>query len=281
MKVFERAAELSSFRAKNAIEEMAFIPTMGALHEGHLSLVRAAQSRGLKTAVSIFVNPLQFNSSEDLKNYPRTIETDLKLLERQGVDFVYLPSINEIYSSTVSDVLVDLGDLENRFEGAFRPGHFHGVIQVVYRLFKCMQPQVVFFGEKDLQQCLVVQCLIEQVFPAIEMVRVATTRETSGLAMSSRNARLSADGLLTASEAIKSIALVATNKLDFAGQIRHEKHRLVLLGFAVEYLSCIALPQMNLIPDDYFVRYLKVSGSHAVVFAGTIEGVRLIDNQVF
>ena len=148
MKVFTLATELLSIQAENPQRKIAFIPTMGALHEGHLSLVENAQQNGYVTVVSIFINPLQFNNLSDLEKYPRTLEHDLALLEAQGVDFVFTPTNEEMYPTTTADVVVDLGLLDSRFEGACRPGHFHGVVQVVYRLFHYVQPPCGVFWRK-------------------------------------------------------------------------------------------------------------------------------------
>jgi pantoate--beta-alanine ligase len=283
MKVFERAEDLLHIHSDLGSQQLAFIPTMGALHQGHLSLVRAAQAKGHKTVVSIFVNPLQFNNSEDLLKYPRTLQEDLKLLDDQGVDWVFTPNNDEMYPASIADVEVDLGLLEDRFEGAFRPGHFHGVVQVVYRLFKYVNPSEVFFGQKDLQQCLVIEQLIEQVFPHIKMHRVQTMREDSGLAMSSRNVRLSPESLLKAAEISKSLKDIATRKEEFCEAIDLHSQRLEVIGIEVEYLNCVSLPWMDALECDHFTKEPNPSNGHqnAVIFAGSLNGVRLIDNWVF
>ena len=282
MKVFTLASELQRIHQENPHRKIAFIPTMGALHLGHLSLVEAAQQDGCYTVVSIFVNPLQFNNPEDLKKYPRTLDIDLQLLATQGVDAVFTPSIDEMYPSHVVDVTVDLGPLDSRFEGACRPGHFHGVIQVVYRLFQYVQPHVVYFGEKDLQQCLVIEQLIQQIYPQIEMCRIATKRESSGLALSSRNMRLSPTGLQTASALNRSLLAIVNGKADFCEVIKREKVELTKMGFEVEYLDCVSLPFLEELPCEYFQVNRQSSRFHcAVVVAARLEGVRLIDNQVF
>lgn len=283
MKVLSLAVELPAIHINNPNRQIAFIPTMGALHEGHLSLVRTAQNDGYVTVVSIFINPRQFNNVADLEKYPRTLERDLALLEAQGVDFVFTPTNEEMYPSTTADVVVDLGLLDTRFEGACRPGHFQGVVQVVYRLFKFVQPHVVYFGEKDLQQCLVIEQLVVQHFPGIDMRRVKTKRENSGLAMSSRNMRLSEKGLETAAAIHKSLNAVVANPTQLATTMAKEKEKLTSLGFDVEYLSCVALPFMDVVDDQQMQSRSVASKSeqYAVVFAGSIEGVRLIDNLVF
>lgn len=283
MKVFTLASELKVLQQENPTQKIAFIPTMGALHQGHLSLVQAAQQDGCLTVVSIFVNPLQFNNPEDLERYPRTLEEDLKKLRSQGTDIVFTPTVEEMYPTQLQNVVVDLGALDRRFEGACRPGHFHGVVQVVYRLFQFVQPHVVYFGEKDLQQCLVIEQLIKQVFPSLEMRRISTMRESSGLAMSSRNVRLSDDGRKTASELYLSLQKIVAGRYHLCSVIEAEKERLTQLGFEVEYLDCVSLPFLDEISCDFFrdLKGDKAQPSCAVLVAASLEGVRLIDNQVF
>ena len=283
MKVFSLVSELDQIHVQYPERKIAFIPTMGALHEGHLSLIESAQAEGCVTVVSIFVNPLQFNNPDDLAKYPRTLEEDLQKLTLQGVDVVFTPTAEEMYHSDVEDIDVDLGALDSRFEGACRPGHFHGVVQVVYRLFKFVRPHIVFFGEKDLQQCLVIEQLVQQIFPAIDMRRVATKRETSGLAMSSRNVRLSFQGLKTAASLHQSLNRVVLHRKDFCSVIDEEKAHLEKLGFEIEYLNCVSLPFLDALPCDFFQADKPEirPNNFAVVVAASIEGVRLIDNQVF
>ncbi|MFM2298462.1 MAG: hypothetical protein RIR98_70 [Bacteroidota bacterium] len=282
MKVFTLATELSDIHRENPNRKIAFIPTMGALHAGHLSLVKSAQQDGYLTVVSIFVNPLQFNNPEDLKKYPRTLDNDLALLSNQGVDVVFTPTTSEMYPANVEDVQIELGDLDQKFEGACRPGHFHGVVQVVYRLFNYVQPHVVYFGEKDLQQCLVIEQLVLQQFPSIEMKRVTTMREDSGLAMSSRNVRLSSNARKNAASIFQCLNAVIEQRLTHCKALIQQQERLKDMGFEVEYLTVVSLPFMNDVPCDFFQKpQSEKSPQMAVVFAGSIEGVRLIDNLVF
>ncbi|MBM3438294.1 MAG: pantoate--beta-alanine ligase [Bacteroidetes bacterium] len=283
MKVFTLASELKSIQQENPTQKIAFIPTMGALHQGHLSLVRASQQEDCLTVVSIFVNPLQFKNPLDLDKYPRTLDADLQELANVGTDIVFTPTVEEMYPPQVENVVVDLGSLDEKFEGAFRPGHFHGVVQVVYRLFKYVQPQVVYFGEKDLQQCLVIEQLIQQVFPTIQMRRIATMRESSGLAMSSRNVRLSDEGRKTAPALYQSLLQIIENRKSLCSAVATETERLTQLGFDVEYLSCVSLPYLDDVPCDFFASIIDDSPRPkcAVLVAASLDGVRLIDNQVF
>ncbi len=168
---------------------LGFVPTMGALHTGHLSLVERARRECASVAVSIFVNPTQFNDPDDLRTYPRTPEADLGLLEEAGADFVFMPSAEEIYPEP-DDRIFDFGLLDKVMEGASRPGHFNGVAQVVSRLLDIVRPDRAYFGEKDFQQIAIVRALKEQAGFAAEIVPCPIVRDTDGLALSSRNALL-------------------------------------------------------------------------------------------
>ncbi len=168
---------------------LGFVPTMGALHAGHLSLAERARRECASTAVSIFVNPTQFNDPNDLRTYPRTPQADLGLLEKAGADFVFMPSAEEIYPEPDSRIF-DFGSLGEVMEGASRPGHFNGVAQVVSRLLDIVRPDRVYFGEKDFQQIAVVRALKEQTGFAAEIISCPIVRDTDGLALSSRNALL-------------------------------------------------------------------------------------------
>ncbi|TVR76623.1 MAG: pantoate--beta-alanine ligase [Saprospirales bacterium] len=193
MNVFTKAAELLAFTGELRNKGMCigFVPTMGALHKGHLSLVRESVLQSDFTICSIFVNPTQFNDPKDLKEYPRTLETDIVLLENEGCDMLFLPEVEEIYPRGMGYHLnFDAGYLENILEGEFRPGHFKGVAQVVYRLLELVQADRVFMGEKDFQQLAVVEKLIRDTGLEVVLVRCETVREPDGLAMSSRNLRL-------------------------------------------------------------------------------------------
>lgn len=167
-----------------------FVPTMGALHEGHATLVKRCVAENDICVVSVFVNPTQFNNKEDLRLYPRTPEKDNALLESIGVDIVFAPSVEEVYPEPDARVF-DFGLLDKVMEGAYRPGHFNGVAQVVSKLFDFVKPHKAYFGEKDFQQLAIVKEMVRQLELPVEIVAVPTVREPSGLAMSSRNQRLS------------------------------------------------------------------------------------------
>ena len=179
---------LTPYRFSGA--SIGFVPTMGALHEGHATLVKQCASENKVCVVSVFVNPTQFNNKEDLRLYPRTLEADCEMLEALGTTFVFAPSVEEIYPETDTR-LFDFGELDKVMEGRFRVGHFNGVAQVVSKLFGIVQPDAAYFGEKDFQQLAIVREMTKQLDLPIRIIGVPTVRETSGLAMSSRNQRLS------------------------------------------------------------------------------------------
>jgi pantoate--beta-alanine ligase len=179
-------------RAVAKAREVAFVPTMGNLHEGHLALVRLARARSRAVAVSIFVNRLQFLPGEDFDRYPRTFEEDCRLLEREGVEVLFAPEENALYPEPQS-FFVQPSAIANELEGRFRPGFFQGVATVVLKLLNCVQPKAAIFGKKDYQQLLVVRGLVAQFNMPVEIVAGETVRESDGLAMSSRNAYLSAE----------------------------------------------------------------------------------------
>lgn len=176
-----------------------FVPTMGALHKGHATLVKRCVAENELCVVTVFVNPTQFNNPEDLRLYPRTPEKDYELLESIGADIVFVPSVEEVYPEPDSRIF-DFDPLDKVMEGAFRPGHFNGVAQVVSKFFDFVQPHRAYFGEKDYQQLAIVREMVKQQELPVEIVGVATVREQSGLAMSSRNQRLSEEEKEHASE---------------------------------------------------------------------------------
>lgn len=191
MELLQTKKELQAaiLNAKSSGKSVGFVPTMGALHQGHISLVENAVSSCGFTVVSIFVNPTQFNNPDDLKKYPRTLENDLKLLEPLDVDVVFNPSVEEMYPEK-DERIFSFGALEMVMEGAFRPGHFNGVAQVVSKLFDMVLPDKAFFGEKDFQQLAIIKAMVREYNYPVEIVPCPTVREADGLAMSSRNTRL-------------------------------------------------------------------------------------------
>lgn len=191
-------------REKAKGKRIGFLPTMGALHKGHISLLEAARATTGFTVCSIFVNPTQFNNPDDLKKYPRTLEQDIDMLEAAGLDLLFLPEATEIYPPHYTAPFYDLDPLDKILEGKYRPGHFQGVCQVVDILLETVQPDLLFLGEKDFQQCLVIKKLIRLTGKNVECVICPTLRESDGLAMSSRNMRL------TPSERKNALAIFET-----------------------------------------------------------------------
>lgn len=192
MIVVNRVAELNAALANHAREGVGFVPTMGALHAGHRSLVERARRENDTVVVSVFVNPTQFNDKNDLKNYPRTPEADCTILEAAGADIVFMPTVEDIYPEPDTREF-DFGLIDKVMEGATRPGHFNGVAQVVSRLFSIVNPQRAYFGEKDFQQIAVIKAMVEQLAIDIDIVECPIVRGEDGLALSSRNELLTPD----------------------------------------------------------------------------------------
>jgi pantoate--beta-alanine ligase len=230
------------------------------------------------------VNPLQFNNTSDLEKYPRHLHNDLALLAGVGVDAVWTPNIDTIYPADFTEIALDLGILNQIFEGLHRPGHFNGVVQVLNQLFSVIQPKAVFFGQKDLQQCLVVEKLLAEYFPEIKYFRVATLRAPSGLALSSRNERLSSKGKEIAAEIYASMLRISKSLENCEEVQDQECARLKQFGFEIEYLEWVSLPNMekaklhDLNAMEGNAANNAITTDTAVVFAGSLEGVRLIDN---
>ncbi|TDL99696.1 MAG: pantoate--beta-alanine ligase [Flavobacteriaceae bacterium] len=193
MKIFQQANQMLPYileQKKNG-KKIGFVPTMGALHKGHLSLIEASQKENDLTVCSIFVNPTQFNNPEDLEKYPRNDKEDIEKLEAIGCDILYLPTAEDVYPGGMHSSEFDFGGIENQMEGECRPGHFNGVATVVNRLFRVTSPDAAYFGEKDYQQLAIVRKLMEIENFGFKLVGIPTFREKDGLAMSSRNVRLS------------------------------------------------------------------------------------------
>lgn len=273
--VSELNKALASYRGKKKI---GYVPTMGALHDGHASLIRASVAQSDVTVCSIFVNPTQFNDASDLEKYPRTLKKDVKLLKAANCDIVFSPGVKDVYpKSTKSKLKLRLGKLDKVLEGEFRPGHFKGVAQVVKRLLDIVNPDFLYMGQKDFQQFTIIQKMIDQLKIPTELVVCPIKRETSGLAMSSRNVRLEAhikkraDVLYhTLLEAKELLKLGYTAKQIETYALRAFK----IPDFKSEYFRIIngdtLLPVKNSTKEDYIV-------ACTAVWAGD---VRLIDNMI-
>ncbi|MGD9634726.1 MAG: pantoate--beta-alanine ligase [Pirellulales bacterium] len=251
-----------------------FVPTMGALHEGHLSLVDAARSECELVVVSIFVNPTQFGPKEDLSKYPRDLDRDLSLLSSRGCDLVFAPSVEEMYPDGYV-TSVDVGALGRELEGEFRPDHFRGVATVVLKLFEIVPAEVAFFGRKDYQQTLVVERMITDLNVPIEIRVVPTVREPDGLAMSSRNAYLSAEDRRRALGLSQSLQLA--NELVRGGQRDVEAIRARMLT-QLKSAGIEEVQYIGFVADGTITPVTRVDGPTTVAIAAKVGTTRLIDN---
>ncbi len=251
------------------------VPTMGALHEGHILLIRKAKKTGLKTIVSIFINKLQFNDEIDFLNYPRDIENDKKILENLDVDFLFLPDEDVIYPKSGFENLY-AGEIGNKYEGLSRPGHFDGVLTVVNRLFQLINPHTAIFGSKDIQQLFLIKKLILDKEYKINLIEEDTKRTKTGLALSSRNKLLSQEGLIKAENIYKALDLIQNelnNSKNLIEIINKGKSLLVSENIHLDYLEILDM--------NTFLPPNESSSDLVVIIAVLIDGVRLIDNIQF
>jgi pantoate--beta-alanine ligase len=254
-----------------------YVPTMGALHAGHLSLINESKKNTGLTVCSIFVNPTQFNDPNDYQKYPVTIEKDIYLLEKAKIDALYLPSVDDIYpGGTASLEQYDLGYLGTILEGKFRPGHFQGVCQVMHRLLEIVKPDSLYMGQKDYQQCMVVKKLLQIMGSGIKFFACPTLREPDGLAMSSRNTRLSLN------ERKRAIGIYeALNYLQIHLKFGDSQHFLqeaksILLrnNFIIEYLELADVDTLQ--PTDH----VNAQATIVALVAAFQDEIRLIDNMI-
>lgn len=264
-------------KSKKEGQKVAFVPTMGNLHEGHLTLVKKAREQADFVVVSIFVNPMQFERSDDLNSYPRTLDEDLEKLAAEGVNAVFTPTPDTIYPEGVdSHTMVEVPVLSSILEGASRPGHFRGVATVVSKLFNIVQPDIAFFGEKDFQQLAVIRKMTHDMALNIEVIGVPTVREMDGLAMSSRN------GLLTIDERQRAPVLARTMRW-VSSAVRGGRHDYAsVIEDATDQLRAAGLQS-----DEIFIRDARTlmaideNTTQIVILMSAFLGkVRLIDNQV-
>ena len=257
-------------------KSLGFVPTMGALHEGHLSLARASKSRCHATAVSIFVNPLQFGPTEDLAKYPRPLERDAAMLEQLGIDLLFLPTVEEMYPpGATTHVLV--GELSEKLDGASRPGHFRGVTTVVNKLFEIVRPDCAFFGQKDAAQVAVLRKMVRDLDMDVELVVCPIVREPDGLAMSSRNV------YLTPEQRQQALVLHrALMRVQFAAdEGEHDSEKLGAIGRAVIAEEYGARLDYFAVVDPYTLDAVPhISGGALVAVAAYLGSTRLIDNLV-
>lgn len=280
MILFKIAADLMNYLQiqKNAGIEIGFVPTMGALHNGHLSLINASKNTAGITVCSIFVNPTQFNNANDFQKYPITIEKDIYLLEKNGADILFLPDVNEIYPDGTTNLEhYNWGYLETILEGEFRPGHFQGVCQVMKRLMNIVKPQHLFMGQKDYQQCMVIKKLIAINDLKIIFHTCETWRENDGLAMSSRNVRLNEEERKNATAIYKALSYLKENmnKKNFSECMNHAKKILLENNFKIDYVEMADADNLEIMHE-----YNKEKKPVALIAAFQNE-VRLIDNLIF
>ena len=215
MQIVYTIKDLRKFLVRHLDKTIGFVPTMGALHEGHISLIEASKKQCGLTICSIFVNPIQFNQQNDYSNYPKTLDRDIKLLENANCDLLFCPSVEEMYPNKVEKVF-DFGSMATVMEGEHRPGHFNGVAIVIERFFEIINPHFAYFGEKDFQQLAVVKELTIRLKIRTQIIGGPIVREKSGLAMSSRNQRLNIAERDAASDISKGLNFVAKNKPNFS-----------------------------------------------------------------
>jgi pantoate--beta-alanine ligase len=260
--------------ARGAGKRLGLVPTMGALHEGHLSLVRAARETSDVVAASIFVNPTQFGPNEDLAKYPRSLERDCQFLERERVEFVFAPSVEEMYpAGAVTWVTVE--GLSDKLDGRSRPGHFRGVATIVAKLFHAVEPDAAFFGQKDAAQVAVIRRMVRDLNLPVEIVVCPVVREPDGLAMSSRNAYLDREQRKRAP--VLHRALMQVKKLAEAGERKAE----LLIEAGREELSrekCVTIDYFEIVDPDTLDPVADVSRGALVAVAAYVGTTRLIDN---
>lgn len=278
MKIINHISEMQRWSEARRLEgkKISCVPTMGFLHEGHLSLVREGKKRGDLVVVTIFVNPMQFNQASDFDKYPRNVEQDQRMLEEVGTDVLFYPTAPEMYPDNFQ-TSVEVDKVSKPLCGAFRPGHFRGVTTVVAKLFNIVKPHFALFGEKDFQQCVVIQRMVKDLNFDLEVVPMPTIRETDGIAMSSRNARLS--------ETERHTSLCISRALGKAQEMvtRGERQSTPILQMVQETLTQhggVRLEYASLCHPETLEETAQISGPTLLAIAAWVGDVRLIDNRV-
>lgn len=280
MLVFNKVEDIQYhiYNLKRNGKIIGFVPTMGALHEGHLSLIRRSRTECDITVASIFVNPTQFNDQKDFDKYPRMNEADSQMLEKSGCDILFLPDVEEMYQNSLLEVQpFDIGYLDTILEGAKRPGHYQGVATIVEKLFLSVIPDKVFMGLKDFQQVKVIEKLVRDKDMSIEIIGCPTLREANGLAMSSRNTRLSEDGKQKAGDIYQVLEFIQKNrgKDNPERVLAQAKEMIVSKGYwDLEYLELRHAHDLSEIDMGQW----QEGVNYVALYAGWLEGVRLIDN---
>ena len=268
---------LSNFRSNN--QKIGFVPTLGALHDGHISLLKTCQSESDISVVSIFVNPTQFNNPQDFEKYPRNVDADISILQKFNCDILYTPSVEEMYQNPSLEIEpIDIGYLDDILEGAKRPGHYIGVVTIVEKLLRAIQPNSIYMGLKDYQQVKVVEKLIREKKLPVILYPCPTVREQNGLAMSSRNMRLSEEGKVKAGKIFQALRFVMEHYgTDSIQNVIEDAKRFYLSSadFELEYFEVRDAKSLNEFEENEWVQPPKI----VVLIAVWLEGVRLIDNM--
>jgi pantoate--beta-alanine ligase len=277
MKIFDTVKSIQEelFPLKKQGLKIGFIPTMGALHEGHISLVRQAKEVCDYVVVSVFVNPTQFNNPSDLDKYPRTLDKDIDLLTQTKTDFLFTPSSIEVYPTNYKAPFIDLGILDKVMEGKFRPGHFQGVVEVVKRLFEIVQPDFAYFGKKDFQQVAVIKSMVKTFQFPLTIVECPIIRNENGLAMSSRNARLSPEEQKKSLVIYETLLFAKNNAKNYNPKELVEvcKKQIETSDLQLEYVEIVHPATLLSLSDQW------EDGAVCCIAAYCGE-VRLIDNMV-
>jgi pantoate--beta-alanine ligase len=280
MLIFTTILEVQQYlkTKKKAARNIGFVPTMGALHAGHISLIERAKEENDEVVCSIFVNPTQFNNADDLRKYPRMFEQDCEILFSAGCEVVFAPSAEEMYPNA-PQLKLDFGILENVMEGKFRPGHFNGVVIIVSKLFHIIKPEKAYFGLKDLQQVAVIRSLVQELSFDIVIVPCPILREVDGLAMSSRNMRLSSEARGLAPKVYQALK-IAQEKLQSGATVSSTQDFIKgffasFPAFEVEYFEVAHFDTLQPIETK------TEKNKTAICIAAFLDGVRLIDNIVF
>ena len=279
MIIFKKRIDISNYieNYKKTSNKTGFIPTMGALHNGHLSLIASSKKTDTLTICSIFVNPTQFNNTADFEKYPVTIEKDIDLLEKAGCNVLFLPSVDEIYPADSSTTLpYELGFIETVLDGKYRPGHFQGVCNVVQRLLDIVQPNTIYLGQKDYQQCMVIKKLTELIQSPTQIIICPTLRESDGLAMSSRNMRFTPVERIKAVR-ISEVLLFIKQQIKPGNLENLKQHCINYLtneGYNVDYVEIANATNLRLVQNwDGKTKLVAL-------VAAFLNEVRLIDNRI-
>lgn len=276
MYLFKKVKDLQQYldAERDKGSSIGYVPTMGALHQGHLALIEQSIQKNTITVCSIFVNPTQFDDKKDLEKYPRPIEVDIEQLEVGGCDVLFLPTVEEIYPPSLETFSLDLAGLDETMEGAKRSGHFAGVVQVVHRLLDIVQPNKLYMGQKDYQQFTIIKYMLQQTNAVVELVRVPIVRESDGLAMSSRNVRLSEVGREQALHLSKALFQARKDALEFSPQAVKQRAASYLMSNGLE------LDYFEVVDGDTLQSIKNWEDASSIVACATVrvDGVRLLDN---